>query len=80
MANPDNVKNGLKGVLNNPKVSAEARERATRRLENDFGLAPKVELRPIKNPQQVRQGMESALNNPNVSEHKKQQLRNQLGY
>ncbi|EPT04236.1 hypothetical protein FOMPIDRAFT_84659 [Fomitopsis schrenkii] len=69
-ANPGNVARGLKGSLNNPNNSEEAKGRAQARLDEmeQSGEANGADAHNA----QVRQGHKAAMNNPNVSDDVKQ--------
>ncbi|PLW19962.1 hypothetical protein PCANC_00431 [Puccinia coronata f. sp. avenae] len=80
MANPGHVAGGLKGVLNNPNVSDERRERDDHRLEAaEFKPTPTLQEHG-KNDESMTRGMKGALHSSTVSEEKKQDSRHKLDF
>ncbi|KAH9471398.1 hypothetical protein Pst134EA_005299 [Puccinia striiformis f. sp. tritici] len=62
MANPANVAAGLKGTLNNPNVSDEAKHHAEHRLETQgYKSASAHDSGHTKDPENVKRGIKAAL-------------------
>lgn len=80
MANPGHVAGGLKGVLNDPNVSDERKERDDHRLEAaEFKPTPSLQEH-TKKDESVTRGMKGALHSPAVPEEKKQDSRHKLDF
>ncbi|KAH9823087.1 hypothetical protein DFH28DRAFT_945989 [Melampsora americana] len=81
MSSASHIAGGLKATLTNPNVSAEAKDRALDRLENeDFSVTADQSEKSTgdKNPGNVIGGLKAALKNPNVSDSKKEEIQAKL--
>ncbi|KAM4056043.1 conidiation protein 6 domain-containing protein [Hirsutella rhossiliensis] len=74
------IAGGHKATLNNPNVSAEAKQHSREVLDNEFngGDVPKSGEDGNKNPGNVAGGLKATLKNPNVSEEAKESAKQRL--